>query len=57
MKAIEMCTNRFDLDTKTSFLDLYTKIDGGEDVSSWLNDEFVSEEESSDDTEDGNVNY
>ena len=24
MKAIEMCTNRFDLDTKTSFLDLYT---------------------------------
>ena len=41
MKAIEMCTNRFDLDTKTSFLDLYTKIDGGEDVSSWLNDDFV----------------
>ena len=57
MKAIEMCTNRFDLDTKTSFLDLYTKIDGGEDVSSWLNDEFVSEEESSDDVEDGNVSY
>ena len=56
MKAIEMCTNRFDLDTKTSFLDLYTKIDGGEDVSSWLNDDFV-EEESSDDVEDGNVNY
>ena len=55
MKAIEMCTNRFDLDTKTSFLDLYTKIDGGEDVSSWLNDDFVSEE--SDDVEDGNVNY
>ena len=44
MKAIEMCTNRFDLDTKTSFLDLYTKIDGGEDVSSWLNDDFVPEE-------------
>jgi hypothetical protein len=56
MKAIEMCTNRFDLDTKTSFLDLYTKIDGGEDVSSWLNDDFV-EEELSDDVEDGNVNY
>ena len=55
MKAIEMCTNRFDLDTKTSFLDLYTKIDGGEDVSSWLNDDFVPEE--SDDVEDGNVNY
>ena len=42
MKAIEMCTNRFDLDTKTSFLDLYTKIDGGEDVSSWLNDDLLS---------------
>ena len=56
MKAIEMCTNRFDLDTKTSFLDLYTKIDAGEDVASWLNDDFAIEE-SSDDTEDGNVNY
>ena len=55
MKAIEMCTNRFDLDTKTSFLDLYTKIDGGEDVSSCLNDDFVPEE--SDDVEEGNVNY
>jgi len=56
MKAIEMCTNRFDLDTKTSFLDLYTKIDGGEDVSSWLNDDFVPEEESVEE-EEGNVNY
>ena len=56
MKAIEMCTNRFDLDTKTSFLDLYTKIDAGEDVASWLNDDYAVEE-SSDDTEDGNVNY
>ena len=55
MKAIEMCTNRFDLDTKTSFLDLYTKIDGGEDVSSWLNDDFVPEEESVE--EEGNVSY
>jgi len=54
MKAIEMCTNRFDLDTKTSFLDLYTKIDGGEDVSSWLNDDFVPEES---DEEEGNVSY
>ena len=35
MKAIELCTNRFDLDTKTSFMDLYTKIDGGEDIASW----------------------
>jgi len=56
MKAIEMCTNRFDLDTKTSFLDLYTKIDAGDDVASWLNDDFVSEE-LTDDVEDSNVNY
>jgi len=56
MKSIEMCTNRFDLDTKTSFLDLYTKIDAGDDVASWLNDDFVSEE-LTDDTEEGNVNY
>ena len=55
MKAIELCTNRFELDTKTSFLDLYTKVDGGEDVSSWGNP--VAEEMNSDDSEDGNVNY
>ena len=24
-----MCTNRFDEDTKTSFVDLYTKVDAG----------------------------
>ena len=29
MKAIELCVARFDEDTKTSFLDLYTKIDDG----------------------------
>jgi hypothetical protein len=27
MKAIRLCLNRFDTDTKTSFIDLYTKID------------------------------
>jgi len=32
MKAIEMCVNRFDEDTRESFLDLYTKIDAGEDL-------------------------
>jgi hypothetical protein len=29
MRAIEMCTNRFDDDTKLSFMDLYTKVDEG----------------------------
>jgi MoxR-like ATPase len=27
MKAIEMCVNRFDAETKESFMDLYTKVD------------------------------
>jgi hypothetical protein len=30
MKAIGMCLNRFDDDTKASFLDLYTKVDAGQ---------------------------
>ena len=55
MKSIEMCTNRFDLDTKTSFLDLYTKVDGGEDISDWGNP--IEEETDSDDDEEGNVDY
>jgi len=55
MKAIELCTNRFELDTKTSFLDLYTKVDGGKDISTWGNP--VEEEMNSDDSEDGNVSY
>ena len=32
-KAIELCLNRFDDDTKFSFLDLYRKLDAGEDIS------------------------
>ena len=32
-KAIEYCLNRFDADTKATFLDLYTKIDAGIDPS------------------------
>jgi MoxR-like ATPase len=31
-KAIELCLNRFDDDTKFSFLDLYRKIDAGEEI-------------------------
>lgn len=29
MKAIELCVNRFDEDTKVAFLELYTKVDSG----------------------------
>ena len=55
MKAIEMCTNRFDNDTKTSFMDLYSKVDGGEDVSTW--GQPVVEEPDSNDSEDDNISY
>ena len=56
MKAIEMCTNRFDVDTKTSFMDLYTKIDGGEDVTTW-NSPVLDDEPDSDDSEEDNPSY
>ena len=36
MKAIELCLNRFDIDTKTSFLDLYTKVDAGANTETIL---------------------
>ena len=29
VKSIEVCTNRFDEDTKNSFVELYSKVDGG----------------------------
>ena len=32
MKAVQMCTNRFDDDTKNSFVELYTKVDSGSSV-------------------------
>ena len=61
MKAIEVCTNRFDDSTKTSFADLYTKVDSGASAESILADkkaaeeaEILSEEkQDSDDSEDG----
>jgi len=34
MDAIQYCINRFDAETKNSFLDLYTKIDAGIDPTS-----------------------
>jgi MoxR-like ATPase len=45
LKAIELCLNRFDDDTKFSFLDLYKKIDAGEEIVSISKE--VSEEGSS----------
>ena len=59
MKAIEVCTNRFDNDTKTSFVDLYTKVDAGVSADQILADKKAAEEaeilseKNSDDSEDG----
>ena len=44
MKAIEVCTNRFDNDTKTSFVDLYTKVDAGVSADQILADKKAAEE-------------
>ena len=38
MKAIAVCTNRFDDDTKTSFVDLYSKVDSNASVDQILAD-------------------
>jgi len=59
MKAIEVCTNRFDNDTKTSFVDLYTKVDAGVSADQILQDKKNAEEaeilseKNSNDSEDG----
>ena len=45
MKAIELTVNRFDDETKESFLDLFTKIDAGEDVVEPVTDENDDDEE------------
>ena len=48
LKAVEVCTNRFDDDTKQSFIDLYTKIDSGVSVEELMNqnnqDEPIADE-------------
>src|SRR6056300_912866 len=57
MKAVEVCTNRFDNDTKTSFVDLYSKVDSGASVDEILDakkqaDEAEILQENSNDSED-----
>ena len=49
MKSIELCVNRFDDDTKESFMDLYTKIDAG--VDPLAETESVNETEEEDESE------
>ena len=64
MKAIEMCTNRFDDDTKNSFVELYTKVDAGASADQIIESQKKAELESqieddndseSDDEEDSNA--
>ena len=65
MKAIEVCTNRFDESTKTSFVDLYTKVDSGASAEQILADKKAAEEaellqedkQDSDDSEEGEEDY
>ena len=65
MKAIEVCTNRFDDSTKTSFVDLYTKVDSGASAEQILEDKKKAEEaeilqetkQDSDDSEEGEEDY
>jgi hypothetical protein len=59
MKAIQVCTNRFDDDTKNSFVDLYTKVDSGASVEDILEAKKKAEQdailqENSNDSEDDN---
>ena len=64
MKAIAVCTNRFDDDTKSSFVDLYTKVDSGASVEQILSDkkaaeeaEILSEKKSDDSEEDSEDDF
>ena len=63
MKAVEVCTNRFDDDTKNSFIELYTKVDAGasaEQIAEQqrqadLNDQMKDDNDSESDDADGAV--
>ena len=57
MKSIEMCTNRFDDDTKASFLDLYTKVDAGEDVTNYGQEEIIEQDSNDNEEVVDNTNY
>ena len=57
MKAISVCTNRFNDDTKKSFTDLYTKVDSGASAEQIIEDQKKAEDaailQDSNDSEDG----
>ena len=54
VKAIQLCTNRFDEDTKNSFVELYTKVDSGasvEDIMEQKRQEDVTSQVDDNDSE------
>jgi MoxR-like ATPase len=60
MKAIEVCTNRFDNDTKNSFMELYTKVDSGASAEQIAEEQRLSEvasqvDEDDDSSDDGDI--
>ena len=64
MKAIKMCTNRFDDDTKNSFVELYTKVDAGANAESIMEDqkkaslaEQMNDNDSESDDEEDSAGY
>ena len=44
LKAIQLCVNRFDTETKSAFVDLYTKVDEGVDLSTETSESTEEEE-------------
>ena len=56
MKAITMCVNRFDEETKTAMVDLYTKVDGDVDPGA-TDDEAGPVNEVSTDTDGNDVPF
>ena len=57
MKAISVCTNRFNDDTKKSFVDLYSKVDSGVTAEQIMDDQKKAEDaailQDTNDSEDG----
>ena len=57
IKAISLCLNRFDDDTKASFVDLYTKVDAGASIEQLLTPESKSQSEVTSDNDEEEVPF
>ena len=54
LKAIEMCVARFDDETKSSFVDLYSKIDAGVELET-MNESVIEDPDDDDELEDNDT--